>query len=93
MVISCILLLICTVPVGASATTYVPTRVINIVYDDFGSMYSSVDTWCRAKYSMEVFSAMLGDTDKMNVYYMSDYCVGSFAPPKKTLDGSDSAFI
>lgn len=29
------------------------------------------------------FSAMLGDTDKMNVYYMSDYCVGSFAPPKK----------
>lgn len=93
MVISCILLLICTVPVGASATAYVPTRVINVVYDDSGSMYINVDTWCRAKYSMEVFSAMLGDTDKMNVYYMSDYCTGSSTPPRISLDGIDGSDV
>ena len=68
MIITCILLFLCVVPVNVSATTHAPARVINVVYDDSGSMYSGVDTWCRAKYSMEVFSAMLGDTDKMNVY-------------------------
>lgn len=87
--ISCILLLLCAAPTGASAAAYSPTRVINVVYDDSGSMYSGVDTWCRAKYSMEVFSAMLGDADKMNVYYMSDYCAGSSAPPRISLDGAD----
>lgn len=66
MIITCILLFLCVVPVNVSATTHAPARVINVVYDDSGSMYSGVDTWCRAKYSMEVFSAMLGDTDKMN---------------------------
>lgn len=92
-IISFILLFLCTVPVCASAAAYVPTRIINVVYDDSGSMYWGVDTWCRAKYSMEVFSAMLGDADKMNVYYMSDYCSGSSAPPKITLDGIDGSDI
>ena len=92
-VISCILLLLCAVPVGASATANIPTRVINVVYDDSGSMYSGTDTWCRAKYSMEVFSAMLGETDKMNVYYMSDYIGSTSAPPRITLDGADGADI
>lgn len=92
-VISCILLLLCAVPVGASATASVPTRVINVVYDDSGSMYSGTDTWCRAKYSMEVFSAMLGETDKMNVYYMSDYIGSTSAPPRITLNGADGADI
>lgn len=91
--ISCILLLLCTVPIGASAAAYVPARVINVVYDDSGSMYSGTDTWCRAKYSMEVFSAMLGETDKMNVYYMSDYIGSTSAPPRITLDGADGADI
>lgn len=87
--ISCILLFFCFVAVEAGATAQGPTRVVNVVYDDSGSMYSGVDTWCRAKYSMEVFSAMLGEGDKMNVYYMSDYCTGVSAPPRISLDGSD----
>lgn len=93
MIITCILLFLCVVPVNVSATTHAPARVINVVYDDSGSMYSGVDTWCRAKYSMEVFSAMLGDTDKMNVYYMSDYRAGSSVPPRISLDGADGSDV
>lgn len=89
MVISCIFLFCCAAPFGASATAHTPTRIVHVVYDDSGSMYLGVDTWCRAKYSMEVFSAMLGEADRMNVYYMSDYCAGSSAPPRVSLDGAD----
>lgn len=91
--ISCILLLFCIAPIRIAAAAYVPTRVINVVYDDSGSMYSGADTWCRAKYSMEVFASMLGDTDKMNVYYMSDYSTGTSAPSRITLDGADGAEV
>jgi hypothetical protein len=42
---------------------------------------------------MEVFSAMLGDTDKMNVYYMSDYRAGSSVPPRISLDGADGSDV
>ena len=55
-------------------------RVINVVYDDSGSMMVSddnkdgvVDKWCNAQYSMEVFAAMLGNCDTVNVYKMSSY--------------------
>lgn len=83
-------------PLSASAAiTDSPTRVINIVYDDSGSMYSTnggqVDTWCQAKYSMEVFAAMLGDTDTLNIYYMSDYQSGTGSAPRLTLQGKDGA--
>lgn len=50
-------------------------RVINIVYDDSGSMCEDdimVDRWSQALYAMEVFATMLGDEDEMNVYRMYD---------------------
>lgn len=79
----------------SAAVTDAPTRVINIVYDDSGSMYQTggnvVDTWCQAKYSMEVFAGMLGDTDTLNIYYMSDYQSGIQSSPRLTLQGKDGA--
>lgn len=73
-----------------------PSRDIYVVYDDSGSMYvdnegNSVDTWSKAKYSMEVFASMLGDNDSMAIYYMSDYSpTGKKDGPKIVMDGSDS---
>lgn len=73
-----------------------PSRVINVVYDDSGSMYrtdegNDVDTWCQAKYSMEVFAAMLGDKDILNIYYMSDYRNSTERDPRIVLHGKDGA--
>ncbi len=76
-----------------------PSRAIYIVYDDSGSMYvdndgNMVDTWSKAKYSMEVFASMLGHDDSMAIYYMSDYSKdGQKDGPKIELDGSDSTQI
>ncbi|MCR5032234.1 MAG: hypothetical protein K6A92_05170, partial [Lachnospiraceae bacterium] len=83
-------------PMKVSAEENLPTRVINVVYDDSGSMIrthqNNVDTWCQAKYSMEVFAAMLGERDTMNVYVMSDYDHGqTSAPPRLSLSGSDGS--
>ena len=78
-----------------AGNTGAPTRVINVVYDDSGSMIQmsgeKYDTWCQAKYSMEVFASMLGEKDTMNIYVMSDYMSGTSAPPKLTLSGTDGA--
>jgi len=72
-----------------------PTRVINVVYDDSGSMIQmsgeKFDTWCQAKYSMEVFASMLGENDTMNIYVMSDYMSGTSAAPKLKLSGTNGA--
>lgn len=50
-------------------------RIINVVYDDSGSMVKSggtyVERWSQAKYAMEVFCAMMSDSDEMNIYPMS----------------------
>lgn len=78
------------------AATNLPTRIINVVFDDSGSMIETrgekVDTWCQAKYSMEVFAAMLGENDVMNIYVMSDYDKGKNASlPRLTLVGTDGA--
>ncbi len=94
-----ILFLLCSFalsdPLISHATENLPSRVINVVYDDSGSMINNgklVDTWCQAKYSMEVFAAMLGNNDTMNVYVMSDYDGGAMsAPPRLTLKGSSGA--
>lgn len=73
-----------------------PSRAIYVVYDDSGSMYvdnegNMVDTWSKAKYSMEVFASMLGEDDSMAVYYMSDYSKdGDKKGPKIEIEGSDS---
>lgn len=77
------------------ASSNYPTRIINVVYDDSGSMIRTdgnmVDTWCQAKYSMEVFAAMLSEKDTMNIYVMSDYVKSTSAAPRLTLYGSDGS--
>ena len=93
----------CQVVPARAAETGV-SRVINVVYDDSGSMARTtdgsrvpLDRWCQAKYAMEVFAAMLGEQDLMNVYVMSDFdhnegsnhVTRSDAPPKLTLNGAD----
>ncbi len=42
---------------------------IAVVYDNSGSMYEN-ESWCRAKYAMEIFAAMLSDGDTLRVYPM-----------------------
>lgn len=72
---------VCTIP--AYANTRTKTRTINIVYDDSGSMaYKGVTSWSQAKYAMEVFAAIIGENDSLNIYPMSSY---SYKP-----DGSKS---
>lgn len=92
-----LLLIISQIQIPISAETYIPSRVINLVYDDSGSMIRTdgtyVDTWCQAKYAMEVFAAMLGEKDTLNIYYMSDYVKDIQAKPKISLTGSTDASI
>lgn len=69
--LSVFLVLCLVIPVQVHAdTAEEPTRVIHLVYDDSGSMYDS-DIWCQAKYAIEVFAAMLGEKDLMDVYYLN----------------------
>lgn len=97
-----ILLMVLPFSLVAFAETYIPSRTINLVYDDSGSMIRTgtdtgtqyVDTWCQAKYAMEVFAGMLGERETLNIYYMSDYVDGSTtAPPKLSLNGSKDAAV
>lgn len=53
-------------------------KIINVVYDDSGSMVKDyinsgdmIKRWSQAKYAMEVFCAMMSEEDTMNVYPMS----------------------
>ena len=76
----CVLALVLTVLTpgwNASAAGDTQQRVIDVVYDDSGSMCSdgtgAVDRWSQALYAMEVFATMLGAQDEMNVYLMSDF--------------------
>lgn len=76
-----------------------PTRQINLVLDESGSMFADIDadgnvvpstTWSIAKYSLEVFSALLGPNDQLDVYRMSDYGpADSPTAPTLTLSGAD----
>lgn len=82
----------------AFAETNAPSRIINVVYDDSGSMISSdgqqVDTWCQAKYAMEVFAAMLGTKDVLNIYVMSDFTDSNLSVgPKIVLNGQEGARV
>lgn len=89
-----LLLSVIYIPINATGTGSEPSRMINVVYDDSGSMYQTdvfVDTWCQAKYSMEVFAAMLGENDTLNVYYMSDYQTGTGSAPRIVLYGKDGS--
>ena len=79
----------------SSYTDAKKTRVINLVYDDSGSMIKVddifVDTWCQAKYAMEVFAAMLDTKDTLNVYVLSDFSKGTNSPPKIIMRGDEPA--
>ena len=90
-----VLLLSLSPGVPAAAESSEPSRLIHVVYDDSYSMIktggSYVDTWCKTKYSMEVFAALLGANDTMNIYYMSDFDQGANGSPKLTLKGGDTA--
>lgn len=86
------LTVVCTVPPALAAGAAPPTRIIHVVYDDSGSMIETnrqmVDTWCQAKYAMEVFAALLGENDTMNIYVMSDFnSAYESAAPHLTLNG------
>ena len=76
--------------------TYIKSKTINLVYDDSASMIydgsAKVDTWCQAKYAMEVIAAMLGEKDVLNIFYMSDFdAKGQIASDNSglTLRGAD----
>ncbi len=77
----------------AGAESSAPSRQIHVVFDDSGSMIRNprtkepVDTWCQAKYAMEVFAAMLESNDTMNIYAMSDFEYTEQAKPRLHLDG------
>lgn len=88
-----LLMLTLLLPVNVLSVRTEPDRVINVVYDDSGSMYQNGNMWCQAKYSLEVFAAMLGSTDRMNVYYMSDYYEQTDSPPRIVLEGRDGAAV
>jgi len=91
----CTMLISLALPETVHAESNEPHRLINLVYDDSGSMISKasgekVDTWCQAKYAMEVFSALMGTNDTINVYTMSDFQnEEKSAPPQLVLNGSD----
>jgi hypothetical protein len=94
-----ILLLPIFAVVLSNAETYIPSRTINLVFDDSSSMITPdnvnyVDTWCQAKYAVEVFAGMLGENETLNIYYMSDYSDGTTtAAPRLTLAGSADAAV
>lgn len=79
---------------GVSGTAAVqPTRQIDLVLDDSGSMFENPDAsrWSDAKYALEVFAALLEPNDSLNVFRMSDFRNGAVAPPQLRLKGSTSS--
>ncbi len=78
---------------GVEVTPQAPTpRQVNLVLDDSGSMFSdgttTIDRWSNAKYSLEVFAAMLGPQDVLNVYRTSDFVDGKTSGAATTVLGS-----
>lgn len=72
-----------------------PDRQINLVLDESGSMFvdeagQQVTWWSTAKYSLEVFAALLGPSDTLSVYRMGDYGRNAPSDPTLTISGSDS---
>ena len=65
---------------GAVAETAQATpKQINLVLDDSGSMFYQnrgavlLDRWSKAKYSLEVFAALMGPEDTLKVFLLSDF--------------------
>ena len=54
---------------------------IAVVFDNSGSMYDN-ESWCRAKYAMEIFASMLDyDTDSLSVFPMWEVTTDGSKPP------------
>lgn len=75
-IVSCLLVIIMLVMimpnVALAANQSSKGKIINVVYDDSRSMYLNNETrWCQAKYAMEVFCAMMGKEDTMNIFAMN----------------------
>lgn len=75
-IVSCLLVFIMLVMimpnVALAANQSSKGKIINVVYDDSRSMYLNNETrWCQAKYAMEVFCAMMGKEDTMNIFAMN----------------------
>ena len=80
---------------SAQVSAPTPSRHINLVLDDSGSMFKDPDNtpsdrWSVAKYSLEVFAAMLGERDSLDVYRMSDFADDGSKRPAITLAGSET---
>jgi hypothetical protein len=67
-----------------------PNRIISIVYDDSNSMLENQKTtWSHARYSLQVFAALLEENDELNVFLMSSFLSGSNrSVPDITIRGS-----
>ncbi|MBQ8791500.1 MAG: hypothetical protein IJZ51_09330 [Ruminiclostridium sp.] len=84
-ILSIMMLQILVIPSYAdgNVVTDAPSRVINLVFDDSASMFRLESngkfvyykTWCQAWYALEVFTAMMGSNDRMNVYFLNDNSV------------------
>ena len=71
------------------------SRLISLVYDDSNSMIKNddgvyVDTWCQAKYAMEVFAAMLDTNDTLKIFVMSDFMDRTNSAPRLIINGKDN---
>ena len=70
-----------------------PPRQVNLMLDDSGSMFvdksGPIDRWSNAKYSLEVFTAMLGPGALLNVYRTSDFTEGKTSSPAAQVKGSE----
>ena len=69
------------------------TKHINLVVDDSGSMFRDADTkqlldrWSFAKYSLEVFAALMGAGDSLDVYLLSSFARDGNRQPSISLQG------
>ena len=82
---------------GAITAETAPPKQINLVLDDSGSMFHQnrgtvlLDRWSKAKYSLEVFAALMGPSDTLKVFLLSDFDkAGDTRTPVVTLSGSQS---
>ena len=65
---------------------------LNLVIDDSGSMFydgpETLDRWSFAKYSLEVFAALLRKQDSLSVYRLSDYVESGNERPALQISGT-----
>jgi len=67
---------------------------INLVIDDSGSMFYDgrvpLDRWSFAKYSLQVFAALMRPSDSLNVYRLSDFAGAGSRLPELRMVGTES---